>query len=590
MIDLCGSKRIKREYSNPKTSQRNRVAERKNKTLIEAAKTMLADSKLPTMFWTKAVRTACYVLNKVSVTSPHNKTPYALLTGNIPSVSHFKPFGCHVTILNTSDHLGKFDRKADEGYIFGYSISYKHVPANQSAGTQGAITNSIGTHDADSDSDYDEQVIIVPSYPSHSIQRSEPKDTFGDEVDDSPFHFADEIFQKELVRLKGHEQRVTSNAESLSLGFANNAKELMTQESAKPILLGCIPVHTGSVPVATGSIQVTTGSIQVPTGGSLIPVGSTMVSTDDVSVHTSSLTDSIFDGESTIRFSCPLDLGNHNPSHGIFSSLSYDDEFGVALHNVASTVEVSLVATKRINTIHPQSLIIGDPTSAVQTRSKVKQNTTGKYAIRTKWILKNKQDAREIVVRNKAILLAQGHRQEEGIDYDEVFAPVTRIVAIRLFLAFASYMGFLVYEMHVKSVFLYGRINEEVYVTQPKGFVDPQHPKKVYNIVKALYGLYQAPRAWYATLSTFLLKHAYRRGTIDKTLFLKKNNRDIILVQVYVYDIIFGSTKKGWCKEFKALKKGEFQMSAIGELTFFLGNVRTATTPYEAPKPKSISS
>ncbi|GJU78828.1 putative ribonuclease H-like domain-containing protein [Tanacetum coccineum] len=217
--------------------------------------------------------------------------------------------------------------------------------------------------------------------------------------------------------------------------------------------------------------------------------------------------------------------------------------------------------------------------------------------------------------RNKARLVAQGHRQEEGIDYDEVFAPVARIEAIRLFLAFASYLGFMVYQMDVKSAFLYGRIDEEVYVTQPKGFVDPQHPKKVYKVVKALYGLHQAPRAWYATLSTFLLKHGYRRGTIDKTLFLKKHKRDIILVQVYVDDIIFGSTKKAWCDEFEALMKGEFEMSAMGELTFFLGLqvqqrpdgifinqdkyvqeilkkfdlecVRTATTPYEAPKPKS---
>nr|GFA82724.1 uncharacterized mitochondrial protein AtMg00810-like [Tanacetum cinerariifolium] len=117
--------------------------------------------------------------------------------------------------------------------------------------------------------------------------------------------------------------------------------------------------------------------------------------------------------------------------------------------------------------------------------------------------------------------------------------------------------------------FLYGEIEEEVYVTQPKGFEDPHNPKHVYRVVKALYGLHQAPRAWYARLSTFLLKHHYRRGTIDKTLFLKKDSRHIILVQVYVDDIIFGSTNKAWCDEFKVLMKGEFEMSAMGELTFF---------------------
>ncbi|GJZ86188.1 putative ribonuclease H-like domain-containing protein [Tanacetum coccineum] len=214
----------------------------------------------------------------------------------------------------------------------------------------------------------------------------------------------------------------------------------------------------------------------------------------------------------------------------------------------------------------------------------------GKKAIDTKWVYRNKKDERGVVVRNKA-----------------------RLEAIRIFLAFASYMGFIVYQMDVKSAFLYGKIDEEVYVSQPPGFLDPKYPEKVYKVVKALYGLHQAPRAWYATLSTFLLKNGYRRGTIDKTLFLKKDKHDIILVQVYVDDIIFGSTKKSWCDEFEALMKSRFQMSSMGELTFFLGlqvkqkpngifisqdkyvaeilkkfdfaSVKTASTPIETQKP-----
>ncbi|GKA42971.1 putative ribonuclease H-like domain-containing protein [Tanacetum coccineum] len=195
----------------------------------------------------------------------------------------------------------------------------------------------------------------------------------------------------------------------------------------------------------------------------------------------------------------------------------------------------------------------------------------GMKVIGTKWVYRNKRDERGVVVRNKARLVAQGYTQEEGIDYDEVFAPVARIEAIRLFLAFASFMGFIVYQMDVKSAFLYGTIDEEVYVSQPPGFVDPDHPNKVYKVVKALYGLHQAPRAWYATLSTFLEKHGYKRGTIDKTLFIKRDKKDIMLVQVYVDDIIFGSTNKSWCAEFEALMKSRFQMSSMGELTFFLG-------------------
>ncbi|GJW90252.1 putative ribonuclease H-like domain-containing protein [Tanacetum coccineum] len=180
----------------------------------------------------------------------------------------------------------------------------------------------------------------------------------------------------------------------------------------------------------------------------------------------------------------------------------------------------------------------------------------GKKAIGTKWVYRNKKDERGIVVRNKARLVAQGYKQEEGIDYDEVFAPVARIEAIRLFLAYASFMNFLVYQMDVKSAFLYGTIEEEVYVSQPPGFVDPEFPKKVYKVEKALYGLHQAPRAWYETLSTYLLDNGFHRGQIDKTLFIKRVKGDILLDK-YVGEI---------------LKK------------FGFSSIRTASTPMETNK------
>nr|GFA21607.1 putative ribonuclease H-like domain-containing protein [Tanacetum cinerariifolium] len=160
-------------------------------------------------------------------------------------------------------------------------------------------------------------------------------------------------------------------------------------------------------------------------------------------------------------------------------------------------------------------------------------------AIGTKWVYTNKKDKRGIVIRNKARLVTQGHTQEEGIDYEEVFAPVARIEAIRLFLAYASFMGFPVYQMDVKSALLYGTIEEEVYVCQPPRFEDPKNPDKVYKVVKALYGLHQAPRAWYETLATYLLENGFQRETIDQNLFIKKQQKDILLVQIYVDDIIF---------------------------------------------------
>ncbi|GJT48689.1 putative ribonuclease H-like domain-containing protein [Tanacetum coccineum] len=195
----------------------------------------------------------------------------------------------------------------------------------------------------------------------------------------------------------------------------------------------------------------------------------------------------------------------------------------------------------------------------------------GKRAIGTKWVYRNKKDERGIVIKNKARLVAQGYTQEEGIDYDEVFAPVARIEAIRLFLAYASFKDFVVYQMDVKSAFLYGKIEEEVYVCQPPGFEDPDFPDRVYKVEKALYGLHQAPRAWYETLLTYLLDNGFQRGKINKTLFIKRDKSDILLVQVYVDDVIFRSIRKKMCTEFDKMMHKKFQMSSMRELTFFLG-------------------
>nr|GEU47520.1 hypothetical protein [Tanacetum cinerariifolium] len=174
-----------------------------------------------------------------------------------------------------------------------------------------------------------------------------------------------------------------------------------------------------------------------------------------------------------------------------------------------------------------------------------------KKAIETKWVYTNKKDERGIVVRNKSRLEAQRHKQEEGIDYDDVFAPVARIEAIRIFLAFASFMEFIVCQMDVKSAFLYGIIEEEVYVSQPLGFIDPQFPNKVYKVEKALYGLHQAPRAWYESLSTFLLQNRHRR--------VKQSEEGIFISQdKYVAEI---------------LKK------------FYFSSIKTTSTPIETQKP-----
>ncbi|GJU59054.1 putative ribonuclease H-like domain-containing protein [Tanacetum coccineum] len=717
VIEFCGIKGIKREYSNARTPQQNGVAERKNRTLIEAARTMLADSFLPNTFWAEAVSTACYVLNRVLVTKPHNKTPYELLTGKIPIISYIRPFGCHVTILNTIDHLGKFAGKSDEGFLVGYSLQSKafrvynletkrveenlHITflenkpnvagkgptwlfdldyltdsmnyhpvssenqANLHAGQQEANQNAgteeiIDAGDSDKEDESAQDCFVLPIWPSYSSTNTPALTT--DDKREGPRE-EEQVFMDDLERLKRQEKEANEEAEVLRKKF----EHLVIKEgAAKPSSTNIF--STVSTPAKASSTN---------------PLNTVSIPVSTASPHEGlSLADPTHSEEDDSEIP-PLEDIYQNSTDGIFTTSSFDDEGAVAdFTNLETVVNVSPIPTSRIHSTHPRALILGDPNSAVQTRSKVntssgahafvsyvqKQKRTnhkdfhhclfacflsqhepkkisealedeswvdamqeellqfeiqkvwvlvdlpyGKKAIGTKWVYRNKKDERGVVVRNKARLVAQGHRQEEGIDYDEVFAPVARLEAIRIFLAFASYMGFIVYQMDVKSAFLYGKIDEEVYVSQPPGFLDPKYPQKVYKVVKALYGLHQAPRAWYATLSTFLLKNGYRRGTIDKTLFLKKDKHDIILVQVYVDDIIFGSTKKSWCDEFEALMKSRFQMSSMGELTFFLGlqvkqkedgifisqdkyvaeilkkfdfaNVKTASTPIETQKP-----
>ncbi|GKC27792.1 retrovirus-related pol polyprotein from transposon TNT 1-94 [Tanacetum coccineum] len=194
----------------------------------------------------------------------------------------------------------------------------------------------------------------------------------------------------------------------------------------------------------------------------------------------------------------------------------------------------------------------------------------GKTIIGSKWVFRNKRDETGIVIENKARLIAQGYNQQEGIDYDETFALVVRLEAIRIFLVFATYMNFIVYQMDVKIAFLNGKLKEEVYVKQPPGFESNEFPNHVCKLDKALYGLKQAPRAWYETLSTFLTEHKFVRGKIDNTLFVYKTQTDVIVVQIYVDDIIFGSTSTKLCKQFTKLTTQRYEMSMMGVLTYFL--------------------
>ncbi|GJX44161.1 retrovirus-related pol polyprotein from transposon TNT 1-94 [Tanacetum coccineum] len=167
--------------------------------------------------------------------------------------------------------------------------------------------------------------------------------------------------------------------------------------------------------------------------------------------------------------------------------------------------------------------------------------------ITLKWIYKVKLDELGGILKNKARLVARGYRQEEGIDFEESFAPVARLEAIRIFLAFAAHMNMVVYQMDVKTAFLNGNLQEEVYVSQPDGFVDKDKPNHVYKLKKALYGLKQAPRAWYDMLSSFLISQDFSKGSVDPTLFIRRDGNELLLVQIYVDDIIFAASTPEFC-------------------------------------------
>ncbi|GKD45866.1 putative ribonuclease H-like domain-containing protein [Tanacetum coccineum] len=614
MNQFCRMKGIKREFSVARTLQQNEVAERNNRTLIEAARTMLADSLLPTTFWAEAISTACYVQNRVLVTKPHNKTPYELLHGRPPSISFMKPFRCPVTILSTLDPLGKFDGNADEEFLVGYSINSKAFKVFNTR-TRKVEENlhitflenkpNIAWSGPDWLFDIDLLTNSMNYEPVTTGNQTNRNSGIKDNVDavptqqyillpllyDSPHSLedavADDAGKKTYKKPANEGERNGQENE----GGASNKEGDQNMQDFRVKFDNLLVQQKQSYATSTNRVSTVSQSISA--------TGQSFDNADDLP------TDPLMpDLEDT------TDLLNT----GIFSG-AYDDEDEGAeadLNNLETNMNVSPIPTTRIHKDHPKDQIIGDINSATQTRRMTKiseehalvsyinkqrrtnhkdyQNylfscflsqkepkkviqalddpswievmqeellqfklqkvwtlddlPNGKRAIRTKWVFRNKKDERGIVVRNKARLVAQGYTQEERIDYDE---------------------------MDVKSAFLYGTIEKEVYVCQPPGFEDPQFPDKVYKVEKALYGLHQAPKALYETLSTYLLENGFRRGTIDKTLFIKKDKGDILLVQVYVDDIIFGSTKKSLCVEFEQMMHKRFQMSSMGELTFFLG-------------------
>nr|GEX08705.1 hypothetical protein [Tanacetum cinerariifolium] len=512
-------------------------------SMKEAARTMLAKAKLPVTFWTEVVNTACHVQNRVLVNKSQNTTPYELFNGRTPTIGFLKPFGCHVMILNTLDNLGKFEANGDEGYFFGYSMSSKAFRVFNKR------TKRV------------EENLHVDFLENKTIEKGAGPNWLFD-IDS-------------LTNSMNYVPLVVAGTNSNNYLGTNNAQDACNADDPESSR------NSNSTATLTNPSTDHIETLAVET--SILTVSS--------SVPTACLNDPLEPSSDTRLISKRVTSQDDTPSLDNILTLTnrFEDIIGVTtntddtnrmeadLGNMEKTITGSPTPTLKIHKDHPKSQIISPMDTLVQIRNKFKemkeqsfiaiihQKTNpsllqfcifscflsqvepkkiydafpkGVRPIGTKWVLKNKKVERGIVIKNKAMLVAQGHTQEEGIDYDEVFAPVARIEAIRLFLAYASFMGFTVYQMHVKSAFLYGTINEEV-------------------------------------------------GTIYQILFIRRQRGDFILVQVYVDDFIFGSSNPQLWKEFEALMHEKFQMSAMGDILkkFGYSDVRSSNTPMDKENP-----
>nr|GEZ90667.1 hypothetical protein [Tanacetum cinerariifolium] len=444
---------------------------------------------------TKPVSSISQPLQRVLVTKPHNKTPYELLLGRKPSIGFMRPFGCLVTILNTLNPLGKFDGRADEGVLVGYSVNSKAFRVFNSRTRIEQETLHVNF--------LNNQPNVVGNGPTLLFDI----DTLTQSMNYQPVVAGNQPnssagIQGNFNASKVGKESVSTQQYVLLPLWSTGSKDPQTQMLMLSLMIKRMRVRDLSDEFEEFSVNITNEFI---TAG---PTDNAISSNFEIGGKSSFVDTSQYPDD---------------PNMPALEDIIYsDDEEDVGAEadfsNLETSITVSPIPTTRVHKDHPITQIISDLSSAPQTRSMtrmVKEQEPdrvhqalkdpswieamqeellqfkmqkvwvlvdlpkGKREIGSKWVFRNKKDERGIIIRNKARLVAQGHNQEEGIDYEEVFAPVARIEAIWLFLAYASFMGFMVYQMDVKSAFLYGTIEEEVYVCQPPGFEDPDYPNKV---------------------------------------------------------------------------------------------------------------
>nr|GEV56927.1 hypothetical protein [Tanacetum cinerariifolium] len=510
---FCGMKGIKREFSVPRTPQQNGIAERKNRTLIEAARTMLADSLLPIPFWAETVNTA-YSLGKFD-----GKVDEEFLVGYSVSSKAFRVFNSRTRIVQETLHVNFLENKPNvagsgptwlfDSDTLSKTMNYQPVTTGNQSNPSAGFQDKFDAEKAGEESD--QQYVLFPVWSTGSINR---QNTDEDDAFDEKEPEFDEKKPESEVNVSP-----SSSAQSKKHDDKTKRERLKARVNAAGTL--------------------------VPAVGQISPNSTNTFSAAGPSNAAASPTH----GKSSCINASQLPDDHDIPELEDITYSDNEDDVGAEadFNNLETYITVSPIPTTRVHKDHPVTQIIGDLSSTTQTRSmtRVAKDQEPKRVHQAlkdpSWIeamhdelLQFKMQKVWVLVdlSNKARLVAQGHTQEEGIDYEEVFAPVARIEAIRIFLAYASFMGFMVYQMDVKSAFLYGTIEEE---------------------------------------ANYLMENGFQRSKIDQTLFIKRQKGDILLVQIYVDDIIFGSTNKDLCKAFEKLMKDKFQISLMGELTFFLG-------------------
>ncbi|GJV39209.1 retrovirus-related pol polyprotein from transposon TNT 1-94 [Tanacetum coccineum] len=474
---------ISHQTLSVRTPQQNRVVDRRNQALVEASRTMLIFSCAPLFLWAEAIATACYTQNRSLIHKIFDKTSYKLINVIKPYISFLRVFEACCYPKNDREDIVKLGRKGDIGFFIGYSA------------------NSC--------------TYIV------------------------------------------YNRRTKKIMETMNVTFDELSTMAFEQHSSKPELQG----------KTSGRINATRTTPQQDNQAQLQPEavadnGNNAVFDENMFVNPFSPAST----SSTESSSLYVDPSN---MHTFYQPYQHDYQWTkdhpleqvirepsrpILTRNQLRTYGEMCIYALSMSTMEPKNVkeVITDPGWIVSMQDKLLQLkrldvwelvplSNNIKPLTLKWLFKNKLDKENTVIRNKTRLVVRGCRQDEGIDFEESFALVARMEAIRICLAYAAHKSFIMFQMDVKTDFLHGSLKEDVYVCQPEGFIDVDLPNHVYKLKKALYGLKQAPRAWYDELSKFLLQNHFIKGTIDPTLFIRRFNDDILVVQVYVDDIIFGS-------------------------------------------------